>query len=373
MSEKHLHIITHDVPYPADFGGVIDAFYKIKSLHAIGVKIMLHCFTKKRPEQNILKEYCYSVNYYPRKMVVGISKSLPFIIASRKSNRLLKNLLKDDFPILFEGIHTTYHLYKNNLKDRKCFIRILNVENIYYHYLAKNENNIFKKIYFHIESLILKEFEKNIANKAKILALSTTDQEIYSKQFSAKDITYLSPFLPTTHLSSKFGVGNYVLYNGNLSVNENEKAALWLIENVFVNLKIPFVIAGFNPSQKLKVIAKKYNHISIVANPSEINMHLLIENAQINILPSFNNTGVKFKLINSLYNGRHCLVNFAGVDGSGLNNLCYISETAIEFQNKVQNLFNEPFTQKEMQRRSTALKKLYNNEQNAQLISEMLL
>ena len=37
MQEQHLHIITHDVPYPADFGGVVDLFYKIKWLSKIGV------------------------------------------------------------------------------------------------------------------------------------------------------------------------------------------------------------------------------------------------------------------------------------------------------------------------------------------------
>ena len=32
------------MPYPPNYGGVIDVFYKIKSLHAIGIKIILHCF-----------------------------------------------------------------------------------------------------------------------------------------------------------------------------------------------------------------------------------------------------------------------------------------------------------------------------------------
>ncbi len=30
MSDKHLHVIAFNVPYPADYGGVIDIFYKIK-------------------------------------------------------------------------------------------------------------------------------------------------------------------------------------------------------------------------------------------------------------------------------------------------------------------------------------------------------
>jgi hypothetical protein len=55
------------VPWPVNFGGVVDLFYKIKTLHDLGISIHLHCFTKNRNEQNILERYCETVNYYPRK------------------------------------------------------------------------------------------------------------------------------------------------------------------------------------------------------------------------------------------------------------------------------------------------------------------
>lgn len=39
-----LHIVAFDVPYPPDYGGVIDIFYKLKSLNDAGCKIYFHCF-----------------------------------------------------------------------------------------------------------------------------------------------------------------------------------------------------------------------------------------------------------------------------------------------------------------------------------------
>ena len=67
MSDKHLHIVTHNVPFPANYGGVIDVFQKIKTLHALGVKIYLHCFTyDDRKEQPELNKYCEKVFYYKR-------------------------------------------------------------------------------------------------------------------------------------------------------------------------------------------------------------------------------------------------------------------------------------------------------------------
>ena len=44
LKSDFLNIICFDVPFPADYGGAIEEFYKIKSLHAAGVKIYLHCF-----------------------------------------------------------------------------------------------------------------------------------------------------------------------------------------------------------------------------------------------------------------------------------------------------------------------------------------
>ena len=47
-----IHIISFDVPLPANYGGVIDVFYKIKALHKAGIKIKLHCFYYGR-EKNV--------------------------------------------------------------------------------------------------------------------------------------------------------------------------------------------------------------------------------------------------------------------------------------------------------------------------------
>jgi hypothetical protein len=373
VSEKHLHIVTHDVPYPADFGGVVDIFYKIKWLHKIGVKIYLHCFINKIPAQAELEKYCETVSYYNRKGFLSFSFLKPYIVSSRNSKKLLQNLQKDNYAILFEGIHSTYHLSKNAFANRQTFLRLFNVEHVYYEHLAKIESHFFKKLYFANEARLLKKYENKIANKAYIFTLSTQDKNTYQQLFNSKEIHFLPAFLPYDYIKSEVGKGSYCLYHANLSVNENEKAAIWLMENVFNTLTIPLIIAGKNPSEKLKIIAKNYNHFSIVESPSDENIQLLITNAQINILPSFNNTGVKLKLLNALYNGRHCLLNLAGVEGSGLNELCNMAETAIEFQKEIIFLFDKPFAETAMQRRSAALKKLYNNEANALFIHDAIL
>ena len=104
-----INIVSFDVPYPANYGGVIDVFYKIKSLHCYGIKIYLHCFEYGRGEQRELAKYCQQVNYYRRDTRIGNHFSkLPYIVKSRQSDKLIQNLTSNNFPILFEGLHSTF-------------------------------------------------------------------------------------------------------------------------------------------------------------------------------------------------------------------------------------------------------------------------
>lgn len=43
-SKTILHIVSFHIPIPQNYGGVIDIYYKVKALHDIGVKVILHCF-----------------------------------------------------------------------------------------------------------------------------------------------------------------------------------------------------------------------------------------------------------------------------------------------------------------------------------------
>jgi len=371
MRPKILHIITHDVPYPADFGGVVDLFYKIKTLHQIGVQIHLHCFVNKRSPQKELNKYCETVTYYPRKKISHFSLRLPYIVNSRKSDQLIANLQKDNHPILVEGIHCSYYLYAGMLTNRIVMLRLHNTEFEYYHHLALHEKNPIRKLYYWHESKLLRKYEEGLAKKIKIAAVSRLDVDVYKNLFKATDIQYMPAFIPYTNADGKAGRGSYCLYHGNLGINENEEAAIWLLQEVFNKLPIPFVIAGKNPSQKLTFLAHQHDHTCLVGNPSDKELHDMIAKAQVNILPSFNNTGVKLKLLNALYNGRHCLVNKAGVEGSGLERLCSMAEDAEDFKTSISYLYNIPYNQQENTQRQEVLHSLYDNSKNVVKITDV--
>ncbi|MBP6286852.1 MAG: glycosyltransferase [Ferruginibacter sp.] len=373
MTDKQLHIVTHDVPWPADYGGVVDLFYKLKALHAQGVNIHLHCFTQGRPPQEELNKYCASVHYYQRdKSWKRFSFRLPFIVTSRKNGSLIANLKKDNHPVLLEGIHCTYYLHNGQLGNRKIIVRLHNAEFEYYKQLAKHETSLFKKTYFLFESTLLKKYEKALVQKATFLAVSRQDVELYQNAFGAQHIHHLPVFLPYTLAVGKEGKGCFCLYHGNLSINENEEAAVWLIKNVFSRSSVPFVIAGKSPSQRLQQLAHSNQNTCLVANPSEKEMQDIICKAHVHVLPSLNNTGIKLKLLNALFNGRYCLVNKAAVNGSGLEPYCRIAETEEGFQQAIKELYETPFTEEEAQRRQGLLQTGFNTEKNVRELMTFL-
>ncbi len=366
---QHLHIVCFTVPYPVDYGAIYDLFYKLPALQRAGIAIHLHCFTYNRSPQKELERYCVSVDYYPRKTgIKGVSPRLPYIVSSRKNKALLNNLLQDDYPILMEGIHCTYPLLDKRFRHRKLFVRLHNVEYRYYYHLYKSAAAGFKKMYYLAESILLKKQERRVARKATaVWTVSSKDATVYKEEFGCKKVSYLPLFLPPWQVAGKLGNGSYCIYHGNLSVAENEQAALWLIREVFAGLNVPLVIAGKNPSAQL-LKAADAGGIRVAANVPVIEMQILIADAQVQVLPSFNATGIKLKLLNALYNGRHCITNTAAVDGTGLAVLCHIGDTPAAMRQLIKSLWQQPFGSADIDKRKEVLYGQFDNAAAAQFI-----
>ena len=289
-----LNIISFDVPFPANYGGVIDVYYKLYWLKQAGVKIHLHCFTYGRKPAKELNELCESVSYYERKTgIVSNLSLLPYTVKSRQSKELEVNLLKNDFPILFEVLHTCYLLNDPRFKNRKKIYRHSNIEHDYYNELAKSERSFVKRIFLKLEAFRLKRFEPILKNANLILAVNQKDTTYFRNTYPMVKSVYLPSFHANKEIQSKTGKGNYVLFHGNLSVSENYEAAVWLITNAFSGLKTKVIIAGLNPPPFLKQLCDNYEHIQLIANPTQEELDTLIKNAGVHVLYTATN---RFKI-----------------------------------------------------------------------------
>lgn len=371
MSVKEINVIAFDVPYPPNYGGVVDIYYKLEALHKAGVKIHLHCYQYGRDRSPEMEELCKTVTYYQRRTFRNpFYGKLPYIVATRNSSALIENLNKNNFPILFEGLHCCYYLTHPSLKKRLKIVRTHNIEHDYYKNLELVEDNFFKKYFFRLESERLKKFENDLKQADVIAAISPNDYKHFSR--INKGVIYLPAFHPNKEISAVTGKGKYMLYHGNLAVGENEEAATYLIRNVFSQLDYPAIIAGNNPSLLLKREIEKYPHIELNDKASSSQILSLIKNAHINVLPTFQSTGIKLKLINSLFIGRHCIVNDKMIKNTGLETLCTVANKPEDFIKAIKKLWNKEFTEEDIKKRGEILKKDFVNTENIKKITSLL-
>ncbi|HNW52044.1 MAG TPA: glycosyltransferase [Prolixibacteraceae bacterium] len=357
--DKHLHIISFNVPYPADYGGVIDVFYRIKALSKAGVKIHLHCFQYGREVAPVLNDFCEEVIYYKRSMsALNQFSAKPFIVKSRANRQLLQRLQKDEYPILFEGLHTCNFLGHPKLAGRKKIVRCHNIEHDYYNSLAAKTPWLFRQ-YFRLEASKLKRFEELYHQADFLAAISASDYNYFEAKYGKTIL--MPPCHPNERVNSKEGRGSFILYHGNLSVQENDEAAKFVVEKIAPFVDFPFVIAGKNPSKALVEMATKCANVEILRNPDDEKLDQLVIDAHINLLPTFQATGFKLKLLNALYNGRFCVGTPQLTEGTGLGELCVLAASEEEMIVAIKRLLSDSFSAEMVEKRRSALEGKFSN------------
>lgn len=344
-------------------------YYKILALHKVGCAIVLHCFAYGgRTVSKELKAACETVFTYPRKTGIrGVHHTLPYIVSSRQSEDLVRNVMADQSPILLEGVHCAALLHEPRLKGRFMMLRLHNVEADYYRQLAEQPASFLKKLYAYMEAERLRRFEKTLGNASLFLPIGETEYRFVQHQYPKHSVFLLPPFHPFTKVVSISGPGDYALYHGNLAVPENKQAALFLAKFVFDGLSIPFIIAGKHPDAEILALQNK--HIRVVANPSESELNQLIQHAQVHVLPAFQNTGIKLKLLHALYAGRHIIANKAMLEGTSLGEQITLAETPAEWQNALRACFETPFTEADIKHRQALVAGLQGEQHITALLS----
>lgn len=367
----NLHVVSFDNPFPPNYGGVIDVYYKLKALHEAGIKVTLHVFEYGRQPAMELDEICVKVIYYKRRTFVNpFIGSLPYIVSTRNDAVLLQNLTADKDPILFEGLHSCYFLNHPELAKRNKLVRMHNIEHDYYRKLEEVESNFFKKYFFAKEADRLEKFEPILNHASVILAISPNDQAYLSSKY--KHVKLLPAFHANTQVSTMPGQGDYALYHGNLSVGENDEAARYLVNEIFNDIEEPLIIAGNNPSALLKKAVEQYKNVTLLQNISTDKINQLTHDAQINILPTFQSTGIKLKLINVLFQGRWVIANTTMVENTGLEHLCKVSDDPKQLKQFVKQLMHGTFSADELETRKELLHRSFNNSSNIEQLARLL-
>ncbi|MCC8145469.1 MAG: hypothetical protein LIO93_03305 [Bacteroidales bacterium] len=375
MTSQYLNIVSFNVPYPNSFGSIVDVYYQIKALSESGVKIILHSFGEERAHNEALKQFCEETHYYKKENGVKVMfNRLPFIVYSRKTNTLLNNLLKNDYPILFEGIHTCYYLDHPKLKKRLKLVRAHNIEYIYHGSVSKNTDSLLKKGYMYLESLRLKKFELKLRHADYILPVSTTEAGYFQHRYEDEKIILVPLFHKNSRMEITKEYKSYVLFQADFNEDWNRKVAHFLIDKVAKkDEKIPWVIAGMGIDESIYKAASKVSNVELKTNLKPDELDKLIQEASINLLITTQWSSVKMKLVDTLYRAHYCLANKRMVDGSGLDSLCVpVTLKAPLLLKKIQEYLYNDFPETEIKERQNLLNRLYNNATNARKIIDLL-
>lgn len=333
---KPIHIVSFDVPFPPDYGGVLDVYLRAKGLKDLGYYVILHCYEYGRGRTHDFSEIANEVHYYERKTgMKSLLSSLPYIVKSRNSQALLDRLMQDRHPVLLEGQHDTF--WANELsKDRRlCAIRMHNVEWHYYRDLALTAKTTSERLFFHLESRKLKKQELNLKG-IPVLCISESDREYYHQ------LGFRAVYLPVTihHdlVLEPLEAAPFALYHGNLSVAENQEAIRKLIaENKRTPLEFPVVIAGKNPSPML-IKSIESQGWKCIADPSDSELNDLMRSCKLHLLIGFKTTGIKLKVIRALLTGKPCIATKEMVGLPSLEKHCGIWNPALSLAEKIREV-----------------------------------
>ena len=366
-----LHVVSFQVPFPPDYGGLIDVYYKLKALKEAGYSLDFHTYRYAVDEQPDLLKVADTVYYYERLTGwLSMFSFLPYIVYSRRSKLLLERLCEDNSPILFEGLHTCYFLSNPLLRDRPKWVRMHNVEHDYYNFLGKSCVSWHEKCYYYLEAWKLKHNERVLLYANKILAITHKDAGYFTQKYPSV-LTYCLPcFFDSISVKTVRDVsidnGKYILYHGNLSVLENIRVINYILDNLVSKLDIGMqvIIAGKNPCKHLQEKISRIPNVSLIANPSQEEMNFLIASAHIHLLLTFQDTGIKLKLIYSLMKGHgHCLVNSMMIPDPGFEEVCTIADGQEAQVIALRELYHTPLMPEALQWRQQALTKMgYNNQ-----------
>ncbi|TZF95891.1 glycosyltransferase [Chryseobacterium panacisoli] len=369
---KELHIISFNYPYPPSYGGIIDVYYKIKALSDLGIKIHLHCFVDKIPVKidPEVEESTENVFFYEKKKnpLLYFSK-IPFAAVIRDSDLLLKNLEKINAPILFEGLQTTHIIRFLKESRHKLYLRYHNNETEYYKGLSLSEKNIFKKMVYGIEALKYKGYQKTLLKEFEtIFCLSEKEyNEVDTYSGNARLIHIFHGNQSVKQLDKK---GNYFLFHGDLTTADNKKALIEALDLFKTLPQYKLIVASDRASEDIKRRISVIENITLAPIGTTENLHHLLENAHANILISYQNSGTKVKLFNTLYNSRFVIINGNITDDPALTGLCLYGTDRTEIRQQIISSAEKDYDDTE--KRKQILEKKHSDHAKAEEIIKII-
>lgn len=336
--------LTNLIPLPLDNGGKIKTFNTIRMLSE-KYKIDLFCYYEDDKELEFKKDllqYCDSVTMFKKPIVT--SKNYKYMIKLALKNIFNKNpltMIKFYDENLYIKLNNKLennkysYIYYDHLQlaifDRKIkgnVPRILdqhNCESFIIKGYFKSEKNIIKKLFFLLEYIKVKKFEKDIISSVdKLILLSNEDKKSMEKfvNINNENTLILPIVVKDSNYIKEIKEIDYeepikILFLGTMSWFPNLEGVKWFINEVVPELnekvKCEIYIGGKGISEELVNQANKYNNINILGYIE--NLDDIYIKCDCMVVPIFTGSGLRVKIIEAFSKGFPVISTTLGAEG----------------------------------------------------------
>lgn len=327
-----LTFIFNEMPYPANHGGRVDVWRRIKALHRAGVKLQFVAWKGDRPGSQPTAEHLAELGKYVEEVhlyTIGSDWSsrlarllrlatLSSHVASRvlpgAQYRALLARVKAFQPdaiwldAIYGGVVATRLGRDMNLP---CYVRSHNIEHQYMARQASLAKSLRDKLAWGLAVFHLEEFETRLLGSCRRFFDCSYDDLQYWQSRGLGNGSYLPQTVePETDFAGSVQPplkpdSFDVVFMGNLHSPNNVEGLLWLFDRVMPVLvaarpDIRVLIAGSNPKEVVKDRCNRYGaNITLLPNPE--NSADVYRAGKVLINPVLSGSGVMVKSIEMLF------------------------------------------------------------------------
>jgi len=355
-------MVTPYVPYPPSSGGQIRTYNLLKYLSQNNeiTLVALYKNDEEKKYESYLKKYCKKIYLCQRpsspwqfkNIFKTIFSSSPFLVIRNYSNEaktIINKLLSQE---KFDVIHAETFYVMPHIPQTK--VPTVLVEQtieykVYKHFVNSLPFYLRLLIYFDIDIMKLKYWERFYWKKANVVVVvSSSDEKLIKKEEPKLKTSIIPNCVGDEMIINKLEKKDFktptIFFQGNFFWLQNVEAAKFIINKIYPQLikELPYVkvvIAGQNARKLGSLINKNINIVNI--EPDNINMvKELFKKNTLFIAPIFGPGGTRLKILAAMGSGMPVISSVTGIEGLEIinNKNVVIANNQQEFVTKIKLL-----------------------------------
>ncbi len=375
MKDKSLLFITSQLPYPPFKGGVSTSwnFINYLSKHFRTSMITILKWDDPEYEQEFLSKvdldnyYSYELNVdrsagtvaksYMKGVPINLVRNYDMVLEAK----ILEWLEKFKFDFVFVDHYEMFQYIPDNIQS-KTIMHEHNAEFVMWQRYSEVSTNPMKKLVTSMESKRIKKMEAAYCRKADMVLANPNDQEILSELINHEGrIEQIIPcgedFMLEWPDLSWHNTEKSILYVGSLGWEANVDGLLWYLEEGWeatrkLHPDLKFYIVGKQPDPRIVELAEKLEGVVMTGFVEDLEDYY--GKCRVFITPLRFGSGVKLKVMNSMFRGLPVVTTPIGSEGMPVENGVHLYHTQDmgEFVKYIDDLLTNQVTWERMRTES---------------------